>query len=520
MAQNNKVTVWPTPGILRGATPQASTTRFYGNFILRWFDMNLMRWRGGQAQPVGGSASLPGAIGDSPGRDVLTWHDNSGRRWAAMGTNTKLFVYNFDTQAIFDITPDGVGPLELPGAQVGYGLGDYSADAYGTARDASSIGPQDASAILGDIWSLALWGEDLMFVPTQDGRLFQWLPNVDGDPAAVVENAPVLNAGVFVTEERSVVLIGAGGNPRNVAWCDQENPTIWTDAVDNLAGSKLLETEGRPLTSSKCPGGNLIFTDNDAHLFAYVGPPSAYGITRVGANCGPCSRRAVANVSDVVKWMGVQSFWQYSGTVSPMPSDVGDWMFSLLNRDQIGRVFAAPNPSFAELWWYWPSEGAVECDRYVAQIYGDSALPWMIGVQTRTAADTRGSMLRPVLAGSDGKLYLHEYGWTDDGVSRVGTIYLESADFMLDPEGNLRFHVRQVIPDFTGAAKNIGYRFFTWEQPDGPQFDTGTFPVLDDSGLVDARFSCRGLRMRIEALADGPFALGRTRLDTRPGGKR
>jgi len=80
--------------------------------------------------------------------------------------------------------------------------------------------------------------------------------------------------------------------------------------------------------------------------------------------------------------------------------------------------------------------------------------------------------------------------------------------------------VRQVIPDFVGPANRVGYRFFLWEQPDGPQWDTGSYPVLDDSGLVDARFSCRGLRMRIEALADGPFAIGRTRFETRPGGSR
>lgn len=508
-----KVTVFPPPGIYRGATPQAS--------VGHWYDMNLMRWRGGQAQPVGGSAALPGALGDSPSRDVLTWHDNSGRRWAAVGTDNKLWVYNFDTQGFWDITPAGVGPLEQPGPRVGYGLAYYSEGTYGTARDPADIGPEEASALLGDIWSMDLFGEDLMFVPSQDGRLFQWVPNVDGDPATQVLNAPVQNVAVFVTEERSIVLIGAGGMPRNVAWCDQEQPTVWAPAVDNLAGSKLLETEGRALTSSKCAGGNLIFTDNDAHAFSYVGPPYGYGIKRVGANCGPCSRRAVAYVGDTVKWMGIQSFWQYSGAVSPMRSDVDDWMFSLMNRDYIGRVFAAPNPTFTELWWFWPGEADFpECTRYVAQTYGNTGAPWIIGQQKRTAADSRGSMLRPVLGGLDGKLYLHEYGWTDDGASRVGQVYLETADFMLSPETDQRFHVRQVVPDFVGPASRIGYRFFLWEQPDGAQWDTGVYPVLDDSGLVDARFSTRGLRMRIEALTDGPFAVGRTRFETRPGGSR
>ena len=512
MAAGGNITVAPKPGVFRGPTPQTS--------IARWFDMNLMRWRQGVAQPVQGSAELPAAIGDAPVRDVITWHDNLGRRWAAMGTDNKLFVYNFELQAIWEITPSGVGPLEPPGARDGYGLADYGESTYGTRRDPADIGPADASAILGDIWSMDLYGEALVFVPTQDGRLFQWEPNVDGDPAVVITEAPTGNGGVLVTEERHVVLLGAGGNPRNIAWCDQENIHAWTPAVDNLAGSKLLETEGRAMATAKTTGANLIFTDNDVHLLAYVGPPYAYGIKKVGANCGIASRRAIAAAGDTVKWMGQQAFWQYAGTVTPVPCEVGDWLFSLLNRQMIGRVFAAPNPSFTELWWYWPDEGASECNRYVAQNYGEAGMPWSIGQQQRTAADAKGAMLHPVMGGSDGKLYLHEFGWLDNGASRVGQIYIETADVMLSEETDRRMHVRQVKPDFVGPATRLGYRFFVWEQPDGPQFDTGLHPVTDTSGLVDARFSGRGCRMRIEAIQDGPFAIGRTRLLTRMGGSR
>lgn len=504
--------IMPKPGVYRPATPQLARDR--------WFDMNLMRWRGGQLQPVMGNAHLPGAEGDSAGRDVLTWHDNSGRRWAALGTDERLWVFNFELQSIWDITPDGVGPLEPPGARNGYGLGDFGMDAYGTARDAEDIGPADTSAVLGDMWSMDLFGEDLLFVPTQDGRLFRWTPNVDGDPAVLVAAAPINNRGVLVTEERHVVLLGAGGNPRNIAWSDQEDPDTWIPTVDNLAGDKLLETEGRSLLSCKASGGNLIFTDQDAHLMAYVGPPYAYGIKRVGTNCGPVSRRAVAYAGDTVQWMGQQSFWQYSGAVSPLPSDVGDWLFSLINRDMVGRVFAAPNPSYTELWWYWPDEGSQECNRYVVRNYGDQGGPWAIGRQTRTAADVRGAMMRPILAGSDGRLYLHEYGWSDDGASRVGQIYAETGDVMLDPSTARRMHIRQLKPDFTGPGNRCGFRFFLWEQPDGPQFQTGSYPVTNGSGLIDARFSCRGLRMRVEALSDGPFAVGMARLVVRPGGKR
>jgi hypothetical protein len=317
-----------------------------------------------------------------------------------------------------------------------------------------------------------------------------------------------------------VVLLGAGGVARKVQWCDRENPDVWTPSVSNQAGDLMLETEGRPLLGYRVTGGNLIHTDNDVHMFRYVGPPYAYGLNKIAANCGVASRRAASWAGGVAMWIGQQTFWKFDGSVSPIVGDISDWLFSMLNRSMIGRIFAAPNPTFTENWFFWPSEDATECNRYVLINYGEPKTPWAIGAMARTAADTRGAMLRPMLAGPDGKLYMHEFGFTDDGATRVGQVYLETGDVSLDPSTGRRTHVRQIIQDYTGASDVIGFRFFTWEEPDGPLTDTGVFPVTERSGLTDARFSCRGFRMRIEAMADKPFALGNTRLLTRPGGSR
>jgi len=512
MAARRRIPIFPRPGIYRGATPSVSAGR--------WFDMNGMRWRSGQLIPVGGSAALPSVLMDGPGRDGLTWHDNSGKRWGAFGTDNKLYALDFEFSLLRDITPAGVGPLEPPGAAIGYGRGDYNADAYGTARDPSNIGVSDISPLLGDMWSLDLFGEDLMIVPTQDQRLFRWSPTTPDTLPAVVPNAPAANAGVVVTDERHVVLLGSGGNSRQIAWCDQENPDVWATAVDNLAGNLLMETEGRPLNALRVPSGVLIWTDNDLHLLKYLGPPYAYGINKIAAGCGPISRRAMTQAGGVTLWIGQQSFWKYDGSVSPLASEVGDWLFSLMNRDMVGRVFGVPNAAFTEQWFYFPDGGSQECNRYVGVNYGDANTPWIIGQQSRTAGDVRGTMLRPVMCDLAGHVVLHEYGWLDDGASRVGQIYVETGDFTLTEGADNRLHVLQIEQDFVGPENAVGYRFLGWEEMNGPEFDTGIFPISNDSGLTDVRFSARGCRMRIEALADGPFALGKTRLITRAGGRR
>src|SRR5580765_8204426 len=173
----------PPPGIYRGATPSASAGR--------WWDANNVRFRQGQAMPIGGHVVQPNTDVPLPTlpRDILTWHDNSNVRWAAFGTDAKLWAYRFDLQQIFDITPAGVGPLDPPGARVGYGLADYGESTYGTARDPSDIGPQDIAATMGDRWSLDTFGERLLIVPTQDGHLFVWDPNTPTTLPAIVPNA-------------------------------------------------------------------------------------------------------------------------------------------------------------------------------------------------------------------------------------------------------------------------------------------------------------------------------------------
>lgn len=516
----------PPAGIFRGATPSSSAGR--------WYDCNNIRFRQGMAQPIGGYAQLPSAIAPDTIRDLVTWHDNNAVRWAAYGSDTKLYAYRFDTKLIYDITPTGVGALDPPGARAGWGLGDYGEETYGTARDSSNIGIQDIGATMGDRWVMDTFGQDLLVVPTQDGRLYTWSPTTPATRAALVAEAPTNNQGVIVTDQRHVVLYGAGNDPRRVAWSDQENYHVWTADVTNLAGDKRLATQSYAMTAIKVSQGILIWTANDLHLMTYVGPPYAYGISMIAAGCGPMSPRAIVQVGNNVLWPGLQTFWGFSGSVQTLPSDIGDWFFSLVNRQQLGRVFGSPNPTFSEAWWDWPDEGSIECNRYIMVNYSDQGRPWAIGVRNRTAADPTGTMDYPVLAGPKsntdpkGYLWLHEYGMTADGTPRGpnGLIYLESGAIGLG-EGDQRFHVRQLVLDAVAPGDDlsndehvIGWRFLYKEQPQHPvEYDTGLYTQRHD-GLMDIRFSCRTMRARIEALSDDMWAIGRPRLVIRPGGKR
>ena len=91
--------------------------------------------------------------------------------------------------------------------------------------------------------------------------------------AEPITNAPINNKGIVVTEERFIFALGAGGNSRKVQWCDKENNTQWTPAVNNESGDIELATSGQVMGGVRTRGVTLIITDTDAHMAQYVGSP-------------------------------------------------------------------------------------------------------------------------------------------------------------------------------------------------------------------------------------------------------
>jgi hypothetical protein len=126
-------------------------------------------------------------------------------------------------------------------------------------------------------------------------------------------------------------------------------------------------------------------------------------------------------------------------------------------------------------------------------------------------------------AGSGGSLFLHEYGWSDNGAPRAatGAIYAESGAITLG-EGDQRYNVTQLVFDAACSIDDmLGYSFTVRENPydEASEFDTGLYTVVHN-GLMDMRWSGRTAQMRVEPLYDGDFAIGRPRLVMKPGGKR
>ncbi|NNM74745.1 hypothetical protein [Enterovirga aerilata] len=439
--------------------------------------------------------------------------DNADLRHTGLGCDNHLLILTGDS--VFDATPDGFVPADDALTLGGYGVGLHGGEEYGTPRSKGSFALSRAYS-----FSLAPWGEDLLALASFDGKLYRWTPQSPTDKAAVISQAPTGNRAVSVTDERHVLLLGAGGNPRRIAWCSRENYTDWDFlSVTNTAGFLDLPTNGLPVGLTKVREGHLVFTEMDAFLIRFVGSPFIYTYEKIGETTSILSPNAVADFGGRAVWMGREGFFIYDGGfVKPLPSDVGSFIYETMDPlFGIFRTHASTNGAFPEIWWFFPSKGATECDRYVVWNYEEGW--WTIGRLERTAMQPAGVEKFPLMAGTDRHLYQHESGLTAAGFRRAQDVWIKSAPFMVG-DGSQQMDVVQAFPDITcHDRRGVSFNFDVRTTPDGPATRKGPYFIRPD-GYMDMRWGGREAQLILQGEDDCEWSVGTPRLEVRPRGAR
>lgn len=372
----------------------------------RWRDGSLVRWRDGSLRPIGGWQSMKNGFCVNPIRGAHAWEDNGGTAYFAAGSFNELTAMT-GAGTTYDITPSTMSAgREDAALNLGFGGGFYGTGYYGTQRPATGTYSEATS------WSLDNFGQFLLGVHFDTGTLVEWQLGSSA-VAAPVANAPVNNLGLVVTEERFVFLLGAGGNPRRVAFSDKENNTVWTPAATNEAGDIDLQTTGQIMQGLKTRGQTLIITDSDAFSAKYIGPPYVYRFDRVGTACGAVSRMSAVDTDMGAFWMGQKGFFTFDGnSVKELPCEVHDYVFDDINVNQQSKIWGFSNTEFSEVWWFYPSAGSLEIDRYVALDLLENH--WLIGDLSRTGGVPRGVFRTPLMGGQ------YNVGTTNYTVTVVG----------------------------------------------------------------------------------------------------
>jgi len=506
----------------------------------RWYDGQLMRFHEGNTIPVGGWQPLVDqltsnavVLTDGVPRGAISWQGTTGGAFVVYGSTGKLFSF---INSLSDITPVGFtagnNDSSFSGGGSAYGTGNYGNLLYG-------LGTAGAGSIAdGDVWSMDVFGSfwvGCMF--PADSILYTW-DNNPANVATAAPNAPSATRGCFVTPERFLVALGAGGDLRRVAWADRETIDDWTPAVDNQAGDFVLEGPGRIMAGRRSRGESLIWTDFALYSMTFIGGTGVYGFQKRGGECGLVASNAIIPIPTGFLWMGDRSFYQHDGYVRSLPSEVGEFVFDDFNFEQRYKVNGVNIREFSEAWWFYPSKQSVENDSYVVYNYVEKH--WSFGRLPRTVSVDSDPVLGFVtMVDPDGNVYLHQKGKVrkDSGGLITGDPDSQLPEIESGPleigDGEHFAHVLQIFPDFEGLDPTgpdqrpppalqsvIGELFAGDYSSTEPEQSSGEF---DMTAPTTVRINGRQVRLRVaQKVADtvDPWRLGHLRLDIRPGGKR
>ena len=478
----------------------------------KFVDGDKVRFLKGRAEKIGGWVKLDSdAITSGVVRALLPFRGQiaNNKRYIGIGTHSHFYLYDDGAGSYIDITPGS----------------NYTAGAQHTTISSGVY-------TYAGIWTLDTFGEDLIGVNKIGGKLYKLdLSAYQGDAstnAAVVANAPSSANGVIVNpQSRQVILFGAhdgtSDSPMRVAFSDLGDIDTWTATLDNFAGAVELQGGNALLAAARTKGNILLFSDTTAFSMTFVGQPDVYAFQTLAENAGIVGPKACVEHNGVVYWMGNDGFYAYKGQVQNIPCTVEQHVFDNLTKQQKLKCFAALNPKFNEVWWFYPTgsnDASDDITNYVIYNYAENT--WSIGTLVRGAWAPEGIYDNPLessVAASSSYIYTHESGTDDESSAMTATV--TSADIDLPQDGDELMFISDVIPDFADQVGNVTITLKFRDYPNGTQRTEETITSATSTTHQSIRARGRQVSMIVSSAATSShWRLGDVRFNIQPDGRR
>ena len=426
----------------------------------------------------------------------------------------------------------------------GFGAGTWGGGTWGSTSSLSNLNQLR-------LWSLDSFGEDLI-ANVRAGDIYYWdtsAKTLGTDRAVALADlsganlAPTKGLQVLVSDvDRHVVVLGAdpiSGSSRSgsidpllIAFSDQENAAEWEPKSTNTAGSLRCSAGSEIIGGLRARQETLVWTDVALYSMQFIGTPLTFGLNLINEGVSLIGPNAAINTPSGVFWMDKKGFYNYTGSVAPVPCSVHSYVFDNLEEGQAYQFFAFLNKQFNEVGWFYCSTDSTTIDKYVAYNYVEQT--WNIGELSRTAWLDEGIVAFPRAAGKSSStpyLYQHETGNDADG-SPMDDVYIESADFDIGDGEEFQF-IKRMIPDvkFTGSGgsgQQINVVLKERNYPGNSLSTDQTTSFTASTTKIDMRARARQAVVRFESDDDASvgvregvgFRVGGTRLDIRPNGRR
>jgi hypothetical protein len=384
---------------------------------------------------------------------------------------------------------------------------------------------------------------------TQSGVQTLSLRGIPLTALAGASDVPTIQNGILVSDaSRFVFAFGSNDygstvqDPMLIRWSDQENPTMWTPAITNQAGSIRLSHGSKIVSFIQTRQEIVVFTDASVYSLQFLGAPFVWSSQLLGDNISILGPNAAIVASGIVYWMGVDKFYVYDGRIQTLNCDLRKYVYQDINLNQSYQVFAGTNEGFNEVWWFYCSANSTTIDKYVVYNYIENV--WYYGTMVRTAWLDSGLRNYPIgatytIATTSGNLVDHESGVDDNATGTPTAIdaYISSSEFDIGDGHNFGF-VWRMLPDlsFSGSDPDVTAQLTLTVYPmqnSGSGTSTPVAANVDQltgvqytitegfTGQVNTRLRGRQLILKAASNTLGTqWQLGATRIDIRPDGRR
>ena len=384
-------------------------------------------------------------------------------------------------------------------------------------------------------WSHDNFGEDLIINP-RDGGLFYW-DKTNGLSTRAVElstragtktSVPTKAKQIIVSDlDRHLIAFGCDGlgatssatqgdgtqDPLLIRFSSQENPLDFFPTSTNTAGDLRIGGGSEFVQAVETKEQILVFTNKTLHAMKFIGPPFTFGLKELSVNITIMSPASAIAVDDNVYWMGVDTFYVYSGQTQQLPCTVKDKVFLDLNIEERDKVHAGVNTEFSEIVWYYPSAGSQEIDKYV--IYNYTTKEWSIGSLSRQVwIDDQDWLTYPTAVDSSGTVFYHENGNSDNGSDM--TSYVECGAIEIT-DGARMLLLDKFIPDVDGSPQ---VTVFTKKYNNSSEVTKGPFDLSSSVEKVSMRAKGRQIRFKVSNTSRDYWRFGNSRFQVTVDGTR
>lgn len=313
--------------------------------------------------------------------------------------------------------------------------------------------------------------------------------------------APSNVNGIFVTPERILGYFGCpddnyNADPLRVGWTDQGDNQAFTTTASNFARNYPLSHGTKVVNAVVGNGQNFIQTDTALYSMRYAYDPNiVYTFDLVATGCGVAGPNAAALLNGTLYWRTPQGEFMVSAGGQPTALD------STIKRDvadhmswvQSGKIFASPINKYGEVIWLYPDQrDGNECSRYALV---NQQNQWAPGTFARTCWADAGVFEYPLAVDTDGYVWYHEKGDSEDGAAR--TWYFETAYFDL-ADGQFHAQVNGIRPDHEDLLGGYSITVYTRSMNvQGVHTRTfGPYSITNNTGNVSTRIVGQQFKVR------------------------